>query len=334
MDGRAGGWMDAMNGSLMKVTGALALGLVLLDAAWLALAAPFDLAGADLRILATTAAMMGTIALVCALLRRRLAGDASRVAGMLRHGARAAGLIAATGGFLILVTAAMAVANYLMMTTALPLRDDTFAAMDRALGFDWPAMLAWVDARPVLARVLVAAYASSLPQMMAVIFVFGALGRADRLLEFAALYTLTGVAVAGVAMLVPAMGAYAHHAPDPALFDGFTRAGHIHIDTLERLRAGMFGTLGLEETVGMVSFPSFHTVLAVIVTWAFRGTPVLVPVLALNVLVVLSTLPEGGHYLVDLFGGAAIAAGAILLVHRIGREGAARGAPAAALPAT
>jgi len=227
----------------------------------------------------------------------------------------------------------MAVANYLMMTTALPLRDEAFAAMDGGLGFDWSAMLAWVDARPLLGRVLVAAYASSLPQMMAVLFVFGALRRADRLLEFTALYALTGTAVAVVAMLVPAMGAYVHHAPDPALFDGFTQAGRIHIDTLTALRAGTFGTLGLNDAVGMVSFPSFHTVLAIVVTYVFRGTPVFVPVLMLNALVVLSTLPEGGHYLVDLFGGAAVAAGAILLVRKIGRGGRAQ-VPATALAAT
>jgi membrane-associated phospholipid phosphatase len=64
-----------------------------------------------------------------------------------------------------------------------------------------------------------------------------------------------------------------------------------------------------------VTFPSYHAVLAIITSFAVRGVRhVSWPVALLNVAVVVSTIPEGGHYLVDVVAGAAIAMVSILLI--------------------
>ena len=66
---------------------------------------------------------------------------------------------------------------------------------------------------------------------------------------------------------------------------------------------------------GLVTFPSFHTSLAIITTYAVRGIKVVAtPVAILNGIVIISTLPEGGHYLIDLIAGAVISTIAIVAI--------------------
>jgi membrane-associated phospholipid phosphatase len=81
------------------------------------------------------------------------------------------------------------------------------------------------------------------------------------------------------------------------------------------LRSGPAAVLDFRKMEGLVTFPSFHTVLAIITAYAFRGFRLLaLPALVLNGAVIVSTLPEGGHYLVDVLAGALIAAAGIALV--------------------
>jgi membrane-associated phospholipid phosphatase len=61
--------------------------------------------------------------------------------------------------------------------------------------------------------------------------------------------------------------------------------------------------------VGIVTFPSFHACVAVLFTLAMRGHLLaLVTAALLNTVMLVSILPLGGHYLVDLIAGCAIAA--------------------------
>jgi membrane-associated phospholipid phosphatase len=309
-----------INRALLGITVILAMGLLIFDAVWLFRSSPFALNPDDLRTIAKTVLILALVFIVARAVNWRLSADTSKIGEWLKYIGESSQLLALMGGFMILVSTGMAAANYLLMTTALPLQDDFFAAIDQSIGFDWLAVVRWVDARPSVSWILVSAYSTSLIQMLAVVFVYSALCRGDRLLEFAALYTLTGVAVGVVAMLVPAMGAYAYYNPDPDLYDQFTDLGRVHITTLEQLRAGTFEMLEFENTVGMVTFPSFHTVLAIIVTYAFRDNVLLfAPLFILNCIVVVSTIPEGGHYLIDIFGGAVIAWLAIVFVRSFGR---------------
>lgn len=69
------------------------------------------------------------------------------------------------------------------------------------------------------------------------------------------------------------------------------------------------------ECTGLVTFPSFHTSLAIITAYAVRGIKfVATPVAILNGIVIISTLPEGGHYLIDLIAGAIISTIAIVAI--------------------
>jgi len=68
---------------------------------------------------------------------------------------------------------------------------------------------------------------------------------------------------------------------------------------------------------GVIAFPSFHAVLAVLFTYAHRHSATFAPMAALNAVMLVSIPSEGGHYLVDVFGGIAVAIVAILAVRAV-----------------
>jgi membrane-associated phospholipid phosphatase len=83
------------------------------------------------------------------------------------------------------------------------------------------------------------------------------------------------------------------------------------------LRNGSLTVIDLSELQGVVSFPSFHTVLGVITTYALRDTLwLMIPVLLINGTMIVSTMPIGGHHLVDVLAGAGLTVGAMLLLRR------------------
>ena len=100
------------------------------------------------------------------------------------------------------------------------------------------------------------------------------------------------------------------------------------IGTMKGARDGTLTTLGGDSLTGIITFPSFHAAGAVILAWGWRGMRGLAwPGLILNLLMILSALIGGGHYLVDLVAGAAVAAASIRLAGAIQRRLAGAKAP-------
>jgi len=71
---------------------------------------------------------------------------------------------------LIACFAVCGVLSYLVMSTNLPLADGELAAIDRALGFDWPRFIRWIQARPAVDYTLWLVYHSSIVQMFMIVF--------------------------------------------------------------------------------------------------------------------------------------------------------------------
>ena len=137
-----------------------------------------------------------------------------------------------------------------------------------------------------------------------------------RLQEFLALMAITSVLTAIGMVLVPAAGAYAHFNPASTDYSNFTSsAGMWHYTELMRLRSGEPFVYVAEQTKGLVTFPSFHTTLAVMFIYAFRGYRWIYPLsVALNTIMIVSTVPEGGHHVIDVLAGLGIAVVGILCV--------------------
>jgi len=113
--------------------------------------------------------------------------------------------------------------------------------------------------------------------------------------------------------LVPAIGTYyglqlaAAHFPDvnTAVYAGQLR------DILA-LRDGSLHELRLFKLSGIVSFPSFHAASAVLYMWALWPVRRIGGIAAvLNLMMIAATPVIGAHYIVDVAGGVALAAGSI-----------------------
>jgi membrane-associated phospholipid phosphatase len=64
----------------------------------------------------------------------------------------------------------------------------------------------------------------------------------------------------------------------------------------------------VDDSTGLVTFPSFHTMLGLVLIWAVRKTVLFWPSLFLNGAMVVSTVAIGGHYLIDVVAGIVLTA--------------------------
>jgi hypothetical protein len=202
-----------------------------------------------------------------------------------------------------------AVLSYIAARTPMPLADALFARADRALGFDWPAWYAVVRSHPRLETAFAVAYASMSPQTVAAVIGFALLGQRRRGDEAIWALALSIIPTLAISAVLPAEGAWAHFgfaAGDPP----------VSLEQFLALRADRLHMLNPADLGGIITFPSYHAVWAILVPWLLRGTPFFVPALLLDATMMAAAVSEGGHYLVDLFGGTAVAALAILIIRR------------------
>lgn len=99
------------------------------------------------------------------------------------------------------------------------------------------------------------------------------------------------------------------------------KVGHVgtgYLDLLTAIRAGTWSEFSYDASEGIVTFPSYHTTLAILFTYvAARLHRFALAVFApLNAVMLVSIPPMGGHYLVDLIGGAGVALASIMVVRR------------------
>ena len=195
-------------------------------------------------------------------------------------------------------TAAACVLTYLSASFARPLQDAGLAAADSALGFDWWAWYRIVLSHPSLNHLLTAAYNSLLAQIVLSIIYLPAIGRAHRNTELLLLAALTLLPACAISALWPAIG---------------TLPNAVHVPDFLALRAPGPWSFDLSAMQGIITMPSYHTVLAVLFVHAYRGTGRFGwCIAALNLLMLPSIPPMGAHYLVDLLAGAAIGLVAIV----------------------
>ncbi|CAO4180800.1 phosphatase PAP2 family protein [Methylorubrum aminovorans] len=213
--------------------------------------------------------------------------------------------MALSSAYLAAFTTAAALLHYLSATLAPPLADPVLARVEAALGFDWRGWVGFLAGHPDLSWWLALAYHSSGPQVGLVVIALSAMSRVARLWAYARLFSLALLASIAVSALFPAVGPYAHYAPQTYPQGHLETVGALwHLDALHALREGTLPTIALSEIRGLVTFPSFHACLAVLTAWALAPVPVIGPLAALlNGAILVATLGAGGHYLPDVLAG-------------------------------
>lgn len=220
----------------------------------------------------------------------------------------------------LLFSALGIVLSYLLARGGGPLWDAELARWDRELGFDWLGVVHWVDRSPLLAGTLHLAYGSLIPQIVMLVLALGFTGRVARLRAVMLAAILCGAACILVSTFLPAVsypaslgltGRDFHHV-DPW-------GGYVHLADLRALRDGSFTEMRFGAMQGIITFPSYHAGLSAVTMWGFwagRMAWLRWPGILLAGLTIAATPVDGGHYLVDVLAGVAIAAVSIAVASR------------------
>lgn len=184
--------------------------------------------------------------------------------------------------------------------------DDLLARLDQAMGFDWVWFYnlsrehAWLQIAGKIA------YVSIFISPTVLVLTFAWTGRREEARRFLFAFLVALAVTVVIASFFLARGAIEYHVGATPAY--MPQAGVHHAQIIRDLRAGLLDHVDPARLAGLLTFPSFHATSAILFIWAawpirwLRG-----PMLGMNVAMLLATPIEGGHYLIDVFGGIAIA---------------------------
>jgi len=223
-----------------------------------------------------------------------------------------AGLELAAAFFGLAILAALVAA--LFATSARPYADAWLAGIDRALfpGFDWPATMLALGRQRAAMLVLTHAYGALQWEPLLLLALFCATGRDARGWRLLAGWSGALLVCLAVFPWLPGRGAYPFFgiAPGRVPGVGLSIAWSAPL-LLDGLRDGSVAMLGNATMDGIITMPSFHAAGAVVLGCAgWRAGRLRWPLTALNAAMLVSAVPVGGHYLVDVIAGVAVGIGA------------------------
>lgn len=209
----------------------------------------------------------------------------------------------------------------LLAATSLPFADGTLTKADAIVffGFDWRSLLPFIATHDRVVTGLSYVYASLSWQPTLILLALFTAGQPSRSWAFILAWGLTLAACTAIFPFVPALGTYLHYGIAPSDVPGVhVAAAWRHIELLLPVRQGSVRSISPDTLYGIVTFPSFHAAGAVLLGWAGWTLGLLRwPFVLLNVMMFGSALVIGGHYLIDLAAGGAVAAGAVLVSARV-----------------
>lgn len=221
--------------------------------------------------------------------------------------------------FLIAFSNMSSVLNYFLLPIAGARIDETLAHLDRAIGVDWPAMISWAASHRTANVILYFAYGCVLPQIALLVVLLGWNRRVAKIYSFCFAVVFATIVAMSFWAIFPSFGAIAIYHLDPSLVARTPLAlNPAYAHELLQLLANGPGYISPAELKGLIGFPSFHAVLALLVTWYARDIKyVRWPIAALNLLVLISTPIQGGHHVVDVLAGFGVAALAIFAAENL-----------------
>ena len=166
---------------------------------------------------------------------------------------------------LIAFTAVGAPLSYVAVAVGagIPLQDNFFDAIDRALGFDWMALLRFLNDTPTLFAGLRLIYGSLLPQMVLAVLCLAFTGRLVGLRIFILAFILAALITIAFSTVMPAAGVWLHY--------GLTEQDSRVVPVVSTvwpvftgLRDGTLRALVGLGAEGVITFPSLHAAAAII----------------------------------------------------------------------
>ena len=189
----------------------------------------------------------------------------------------------------------------------MPLADRSLLSLDRAIGVNGVAIIGWIaDQPPWLLSAMGAAYSFTIPVVFVSMGLLSMIGERVEAWRAAFCFIGTLFCVSLISIVTPAkgIGIWASSALMTSLPDGWAC---YFWRSFDEFYLGASPVLRVESLSGVVSFPSFHTVMGLITLAMWRKRPMMLALVSAWFLPMLAaTIPVGGHYLVDVLAGVAL----------------------------
>jgi hypothetical protein len=198
--------------------------------------------------------------------------------------------------------------SYLAASAGFPLHDQAFDAADKALGFDWMTLLTWLNAHTTVLVVFRAIYLSLMLQATLIVLSLAFTGQLAWLRIFVFAFICAAIATIAISCVLPAEGVWSHYGLDANHASYAIPVSHTSWPVFHGLRDGTYRQLMADGAEGIITFPSLHAALAMIlcaVSWPNRWLWWLI--IPTNFVMLAATPIEGSHYIVDVIAGIAIA---------------------------
>ena len=198
--------------------------------------------------------------------------------------------------------------SYVAASAAFPLWDASLTAWDARLGFHWADWLSVMEAHPSWHLILRIAYMTLIAQPVVFIVILAAANQLMHLRIVLVSTIMTILTVIILATFFPAAGPGLHSIGPVAVTTGFIPASWDSWPILEGLRNGTYRQLFTADADGIVTFPSYHAaagLLGIFAMWPVKFARWFS--LILNVAMIAATPVDGGHYIVDVIAGLAVA---------------------------
>ncbi len=231
-------------------------------------------------------------------------------------------MIAFTFAFFVITGKAMRVLNYLTTSLAKPFITPKLDEIDKWLGFDWLQYLTWVNDSPFLLKTLPGAYDTLSTTTVLTIVILVILRQHEKLREYLILFFGLAFVTTSIGWFFPVKDTFSFYKPPFDMRSNIRElAGVFHLPHFNPLREGTMKYIDLSNMVGMVQFPSFHTIAGLLIIWALRGSWMVVPLTLVNLTMIVSAVVYGGHYLVDIIASTYLVVLSVFLYHAFKTSG-------------
>lgn len=199
--------------------------------------------------------------------------------------------------------------NYVMLPYRIFGVDQVLAHIDSYFGFVWADYATYMSQFPDFAVLLKTVYKTSLWQCALLLIVLGLFGKVQQVSRLSLAFILSGILCIELWAMFPSSTPAAFQ---PLAADVLSIL-HLTVDPAYGAKLVALSKTGSTfitplNMLGMVGFPSFHTVMAVLfLYYAWSLKYLRVPAVVLSGLMLPAILLHGAHNLVDVFGGLAVA---------------------------
>ncbi|OCO98962.1 hypothetical protein BC374_17270 [Ensifer sp. LC13] len=213
----------------------------------------------------------------------------------------------------LLLVVPITISTYLSTWLNFPLADNQLSRWDKWLGVNWTAMMGWIDQHPLLSEALNKAYRSFGYQLLLCPALLALAGHHGRAYQMVATYGLLCFLSSAISIFFPALGTYSYYQFDASSLQNIDPTyGYFFLEQFHAVRNDPDFIWRLEDSAGILTFPSVHAAVAALCAWALWPMRILrYPALALNLAMGFSAIPGANHYVVDVIAGVVVALAAI-----------------------